>query len=308
MPAPLSSQIFPNKTPEAILQRRIDDHYHLQMIAQDNRQIVSYQAQSLIMQHEAASANMRGLGELAGRQDQTNAVLSTLRDGMDRFSDGLDTFNETAYETLGAVYSQSMILQEGFQKIAQQMLQQQKELKHIADVLCRPIETKVLELLQEADHALKQGMQSTGRDQNAEFADATRLLNHILENPIGSRNYVAWFQAGWLKWKHDGQITEAEEAFYHASRLSAPKADLYHANSLRHMAYMQYLQGKFQEAYDSIHKARLVQPDDHDIRYDTARYAAKIGRESEALDLLEKCIDQQPQTIVMMFSEEDFLQ
>jgi thioredoxin-like negative regulator of GroEL len=73
------------------------------------------------------------------------------------------------------------------------------------------------------------------------------------------------------------------------------------------MAYMQYLQGSHQDAYVTIHKALNAMPDDHDIRYDAARCAAKTGREAEALDLLERCIDQQPQTIIMMFSEEDFL-
>ncbi|MGH8578776.1 MAG: hypothetical protein ACREVK_01180 [Gammaproteobacteria bacterium] len=41
--------------------------------------------------------------------------------------------------------------------------------------------------------------------------------------------------------------------------------------------------------------------------YDAARYATKTGRESEALEMLDKCIDLQPQTIITMFSEEDFL-
>ena len=260
------------------------------------------------MQHDVAIANLRGMAEIAGRQDQTNSLLSTLVGGIDNLNDSMNELNATAYEALDAIYAQTEILREGFQQVAQMMLQQKKVLDHIADVLRRPYETKVLELLQEADSALKQGMQSTARDQKAEFADAARLLNDVLDNPIGSRNYVAWFQVGWLKWKSDQKIAEAEEAFYQAARLSAPKADLYHANSLRHMAYMQYLQGKYQDAYDSIHKAVLVQPNDHDIRYDAARYAAKIGREAEALELLEKCIDQQPQTIVMMYSEEDFLQ
>jgi tetratricopeptide (TPR) repeat protein len=209
---------------------------------------------------------------------------------------------------LGAIYAQTRVLQEGFEQVAQMMMQQQKVLKQIADVLCHPYETKVLELLREADHALKQGMTSTGRDQKAEFGDATKLLNGVLKNPMGRRNYVAWFQVGWLKWKYELNIVEAEEAFYQASRLSAPKADLYHANSLKHMAYMQYLQKNHSDAYDTIQKAVNVLPDDHDIRYDAARYAAKAGREAEALELLERCIDQQPQTIVVMFSEEDFLQ
>lgn len=102
-------------------------------------------------------------------------------------------------------------------------------------------------------------------------------------------------------------LAEAEEAFYQASRLSAPKANLYHANSLRHLAYMQYLQDRPAEAYDNMHKALRVTPDDHDPMYDLARYAAKTGREREALELLDKCIDLEPQTTIIMLTEEDFV-
>ncbi len=66
--------------------------------------------------------------------------------------------------------------------------------------------------------------------------------------------------------------------------------------------------GNYNDAYATIQKALQVSPKSHDIRYDAARYAAKTGREQEALDLLDKCINQRPQTIVEMFSEEDFLQ
>jgi tetratricopeptide (TPR) repeat protein len=287
-------QIFSDNTPEENFRRRIDDHYHLEMIADNSRQIIEYQTEAFHMQREAAIANLRGLAEVANRQNQTNNLLSIIVQSVSDLNNSLDV--------------QTQVLQQGFVEVARILLQHQQTLEQIADVLRRPYETKVLELLQEADRALKTGMKSTGRDQQAEFADTTRLLKEVLANPIGSRNYVAWFQTGWLKWKYERNIAQAEEAFYQASRLSAPQADLYHANALRHMAYMQYGQKKYPDAYTSIYQALKLSPDDHDIRYDAARYAAKVGRESEALDLLEKCIEQQPQTIFMMFSEEDFLQ
>jgi tetratricopeptide (TPR) repeat protein len=102
-------------------------------------------------------------------------------------------------------------------------------------------------------------------------------------------------------------LAEAEEAFYQAARLSGPKADFFHAYSLWHLANMQDLQGRPAEAYDTVHKALRITPNDHDTMYDAARYAAKTGRESEALQLLDKCINLQPQTIITMFSEEDFV-
>jgi len=117
----------------------------------------------------------------------------------------------------------------------------------------------------------------------------------------GSRNYVAWFQAGWLNWKAKSNLAEAEEAFYQAARLSSSKADLYHAYSLRHLAYMQDLQGRPAEAYDTVQKALHVTSNDHDTMYDAARYAAKTGRERETLEMLDKCIDLQPQTTHYVF-------
>lgn len=89
--------------------------------------------------------------------------------------------------------------------------------------------------------------------------------------------------------------------------MSGPEADFFHAYSLWHLANMQDLHGRPAEAYDTVHKALRVTPNDHKTMYDAARYAAKTGRESEALQLLDKCIDLQPQTIITMFSEEDFV-
>lgn len=324
MPAPFLRQFFPDSH-QAKITRYIDNHYHLEMVAENSRQLVEYQAQSLRLQHEAAIINIRAMGEIAHRQDQTRSLLSTLVGGLDylnatlvsgldhlshsmgRLSDGIDTLNATTKEILDAMYAQSEVLQAGFEDIALRMMEQQRVLEGIADILRRPYETKALELLKEADHALKNGMKSSGRDQEEEFRDAARLLGEVLHNPIGSRNYVAWFQTGWLNWKFKGNLAEAEEAFYQAARLSGSKADLYHAYSLRHLAYMQYLQGRPAEAYDNTHKALRVTPNDHDTTCDAARYAAKTGRKNEALELLDTCIDLQPQTIVTMLSEEDFV-
>ncbi|MGH8579575.1 MAG: tetratricopeptide repeat protein [Gammaproteobacteria bacterium] len=307
MPAPFFRQFFPDLSHQGKVARYIDNHYHLEMVAENNRQLVEYQAQSLRLQQEAAIANIRGMGEIAHRQDQTNSLLSALVGGMDRISDSMDTLNATARETLDTLYAQTELLQEGFEDIARRMMEQQRVLQEIANILRRPYETKALELLKEADDALKNGMKASGRDREEEFKDATRLLRDMLDNPIGSRNYVAWFQTGWLNWKFKNNLAEAEEAFYQAVRLSGPKADLYHAYSLRHLAYMQYHQGRSAEAYASIHKALRITPNDHDTMYDAARYATKTGRESEALEMLDKCVDLQPQTIITMFSEEDFV-
>jgi tetratricopeptide (TPR) repeat protein len=285
--------------PEPDFRRRIDDHYHLEMIAQNSSQIIEFQEELLRTQEEAALANLREIEQVAENQSLTNELLSL------QIEQGTE-LHATALSSLAAIMDQTQVLGMGLAHLANNMLKQQQMLEQISDILRRPYETKALELCQEAERALKQGMKTTGRDQTAEYEDAMRLLTEVLENPIGRRNYVAWFQNGWLTWKHRNNIPEAENCFYQAARLSAPNNDAYYPLSLRHMAYTQYLQDKNQEAYESIHKALQAAPADNEIRYDTARYAAKTGRKTEALELLERCIEQEPAIIVTMFSEKDF--
>jgi hypothetical protein len=69
---------------------------------------------------------------------------------------------------------------------------------------------------------------------------------------------------------------------------------------------MQDLQGRSEEAYQTVGKARKVS-EDHDTLYDAARFAAKTGRKEESLKLIDRCIDLRPTTIVTIFSESDFL-
>ena len=80
---------------------------------------------------------------------------------------------------------------------------------------------------------------------------------------------------------------------------------MWHTKSLRHLAQMQYLLGKLDDAYATAHRALAVRRE-HETLYDTARYASKTGRKDEMVALLDECIELQPNTIVTMFSEEDF--
>jgi hypothetical protein len=76
----------------------------------------------------------------------------------------MDTLNATASKTLDAVYEQTEALQAGFEEIAARMLEQQKVLQEIANVLRSPYEKKALELLKHAERALNNGMKTSGRD------------------------------------------------------------------------------------------------------------------------------------------------
>jgi tetratricopeptide (TPR) repeat protein len=293
MTAPLANQLFPGLVTGGRTARQIDNHYHVQSIANSQRQLVDYQAALFEQQHQAAIENLRALENIGSEQRESNFLLSQLIYETARISDGLDDV--------------SHVLRKGFATVADLMIQQRHKLDEIAEVLRQPFGTQAIELLAEAERALDSGMRRTDRDQQEDWNDATRLLDEVLKNPIGSRNYVAWFHLGWLRWKHSKAIPDAEQAFYHAARLSADKADDFHTLGLRYLAYMQYEQRKYVPAYDSIHKVLRVTPNDHDALYDAARYAAKTGRDIEAIQLLEKCIELRASTIVVMFSDEDFV-
>ena len=137
------------------------------------------------------------------------------------------------------------------------------------------------------------------------WKDALRLFSAVLENDIGRQNYVAWFNIGFLRWKHLNDPSAAEQAFFNAQRNSAPERDLWHTKSLRHMAEMQYPQGHFENAYATAHRALAVQRE-YETLFNRARYSAKGQRKEEMVKLLDECIELRPVTIVTMFGEEDF--
>ena len=257
--------------------RAINHEYQVGLIATSSQQMADYQRASLALQSEAAEANARA-------QEEANRNLRAIREG---------------------VYA----IEKNLEVISEQLFEQQQTLESIADILQRPYEVKALELRREADKWLTSGMNNTGRERDEDWKDATRLLQAATDNPVGMQDYVAWFQIGWLQWKHEQDIAQAEQSFYRAMRLSASNKDLYHIKSVRHLAYMQYLQNNFQDAYLTIKKAPVAGLDQvtlHDTMYDAARYSAKIGNDKEALGLLSKCIDLRPITIITMYSEVDF--
>lgn len=280
--------------------REIDRDYHIKVIAKNVGEMKEYHASTLRLQAEAAIENLRAIGDLAQRQNQTNVYLTGIARDMSEILCDIDQMNVGIDRLVQGMYDLNVTLD----CISQQMMEQKRVLEDIAELLRCPYEAKTLELRREADKWLVSGMNNTGRDRDEDWKDAKRLLQSIVENPIGNQDYVVWFQIGWLLWKHEQKADEAEEAFYRAQRLSAHKRDLYHVNSLRHLAYMQYLQNNHGKAYETIQKALTISQD-HDIMYDAARYAAKTGRDKESLDLLDRCIDLQPTTIITMFSEVD---
>lgn len=189
---------------------------------------------------------------------------------------------------------------------AAQVLNHQQSLRQIAASLRHLHQQDKVKVLEEADMALRNGMSGVGRDRLEDLRDALRLLRTIQADPVSGRDYYVWFHIGWILWQLDGNLTEAEEAFYQAARLSAQAGDLLHNFSLRHQAYMQYLQNKHKLAHSTIGKGLTRFPNDAEILYDAARYAARAERTAEAIAHLDRCFDTNPLVFVYALNEEDF--
>jgi tetratricopeptide (TPR) repeat protein len=188
------------------------------------------------------------------------------------------------------------------------LLERQTALQEIGDSLEHLHQPALQKMRREANTALANGMRTSGRDRVEDFKDALRLYRTIQEEGVSGRDYSVWFNIGWLLWKLEENLPEAEEAFYQASRLSVSAGDQYHALSLRHLAYLQYLQEKPKPAQTTLTKAIAANPDDPELLYDGARYAARVGRQAEAMSLLDRCFDLEPLLLTLAFTEPDFVE
>ena len=303
MSASLLHHVLPPQ-PDA---REIDDHYHLMVIAESAGQVAAWHEERLCVQQEAAREQIHALERVAAGQEQaaddrarTHELLAAMKASLL----DLDARHERLIEVAN---EQRALLQQGFAQLGEHLLRQRHALAELLDVLSRPYETQARELLGEAQRALAAGMRApAGRARQAELADARRLLTSVLDNPIGNRNAVAWFQLGWLHWRHDEDPSAAEDAFFNAGRLAGEAGGSLRAMSLRHQAHVQAQRGDPEGAYASaVESARLVRS--AETLYDLARYAARSGRQAQALALLDECIDLRPSTIVEMLRDEDFV-
>jgi tetratricopeptide (TPR) repeat protein len=287
--------------------RQIDIDYHVAMLATNSKEVVKISSQLFKAQAAQAAISLKGFESLYLQNRDTNKSLEYVNRGLEQIGLGLTNIKGSIDQVEASIEQLSSRLESGFRDIAFLLIEQREQLYNIAKILGSPYEQKVLELRNEAERWLLAGMNEIGQERDENFDDALRLFECCLENPIGMQDYVVWFQIGWLKWKHKQDLKSSEAAFYRSQRLSKLNKDVYHLKGLRHLAAIQYLQKRYEEAYKSIIKAVLLFPNDHDTMFDAARYAAKTGREEESLEYLNKCIDQCASTSMTMFAEKDFI-
>ncbi|MBB6052353.1 hypothetical protein [Armatimonas rosea] len=154
--------------------------------------------------------------------------------------------------------------------------------------------------------ALKNGICLTGREQVEELRDALKLLQGVLANPIGSRNYAVWFEVAWLQWSLGLPLTEATDSFYHTARLSNNTNPGYRLRALRHQAFLLGEQGKWDEAWTVGQTAtELSTVSDPHFWIEQARYALLAGHPDEATTLLKRALDHDPTSAFALYSEPD---
>jgi hypothetical protein len=154
--------------------------------------------------------------------------------------------------------------------------------------------------------ALKNGICLTGREQVEELKDALKLLQGVLANPIGSRNYAVWFEVAWLQWALGLPLSEAADSFYHTARLSNNTNPGYRLRALRHQAFLLGEQGKWDEAWTVGKTAvELASQSDPYFWIEQARYALLAGHTDIATALLQRSLDHDPTSAFALFSEPD---
>lgn len=160
------------------------------------------------------------------------------------------------------------------------------------------------EMAMQGRQALKNGIQLEGREQTEELKDALKLLQGVLNNPIGSRNYAVWFEVGWLQWALGEPLSTVADSFYHTARLSNNSNATYRLRALRHQAFILGQQGKWSEAWE-LGKQVLSLADDEDalLWIEVARYALQAGHTDEATPLLKKALHHDPISAFSLYSE-----
>lgn len=305
--------------PTTLSLRDIDDCYRVRTVTDRAQQLIELQKQSLRTQLAVAATNIQAFGEIAERQEQANDHLSSLADQvhavsreLEYLNEGIDDLNATSEATLAAVEEQTheirvqtRVLRHGFATLADLLLKEHETVKQIAQSLRRPYEAQAAELRDEARKWLAVGMRKPEPNAQDDFADALRLYREVVKNPIGNQDYVAWFDIGWLLWRHEKNLPEAELAFRRAERLSEPAQDAFHRLAVRHVAHMQYEQSRYEDAWQSVQKV-LRGVSNHDAPFDAARYAARTGRTDDLVILLDACISRVPTVFGTMFAETDF--
>ncbi|MBC8135475.1 MAG: hypothetical protein H8F28_06265 [Fibrella sp.] len=291
MPTPFLRRYFPSIPKEGAVERLLDNEYQLERIAAGNAEDSPFSEYLHFLHETQRTLSIANLKAATGN-NKTGAIPALIA-------------VMTAPEPTGvATFTPANIVAHDLSSRLHRLRERGKQ---VEQVLSNPtFAGGESQLLIEAARAAKNGMTSTGRDQQEEFKDALQLFREAQEGAIGNRNYVVWFQIGWILWKQGAELSEAEEAFYQAYRLSAATQDVFYYLSQRHRAYLQFLQNKHGEAFDTMSRAMSLFPDDPDTLLDAARYASANKKTDDAASALRKLFVVEPSRALTVLADEAF--
>lgn len=297
--------------------RDIDISYQQKMIANNTQDIKWLQTGLLATQLIAAQQMDGRLAEIGFGVDRMHYALNSIGRNVGDVDVGIQRLISTSnhietgiFKVDDSLHNLTTLVDNWLSSLSDSLISQHNEMQSIAETLASPLETTARELRRKAEEALVNGMKSSEIEQKEWHIDALGLFQETVNNAVGNQDYVAWFQIGWLQWKANNDLEKAEAALRRAARLSKAKLDDYYAESVRHLAHILYLSGRYDEAYSTI-KEILTMPEAEHLRkpeiiYDIARYLAILGKTESAICMLERCLKQEPTRVVAAISEPDF--
>jgi len=161
------------------------------------------------------------------------------------------------------------------------------------------------------DHAaskLSSGMMSLDdKERDDAYEDAYTTYCIVAETAFGRTDRTTWFQLGWLMWKHYRDLDKAIQYFSDAAECSNGQRDIFCRKILRHLAYMQYLQGDLKAAYDTSRFMMDIGVKPQAL-FDIARYQACSGKTtaSYVLELIDVVLVVFPAQYIALLIDDDF--
>ena len=291
------SLVYAPNTPTWAQVRSIEYSYQVSLIADNPRYLRQFmvatqamQAQSLLTAHARLAEVNRGI---LGIQQDFGELTSAVQRG---FADLSNSMQE-GFDQLGG------IMQDGFSLLALELQRQNALMLDIAKLHSTKLEGEAREIRNSALSAVREGCSPDAFDQEGSLREAQHLFRITVEHPMGMRDYVAWFNIGWLHWKLDGNMEAAEKAFATAVRQSMEKKDAYHVMAARHLAYIRFLLRKTDGADQAIRLALQNAGDDTENLFTQMLITAQAKNGAELVTAFRALITDHPAWLAACLTE-----
>lgn len=157
-----------------------------------------------------------------------------------------------------------------------------------------------------AEDALHGFLMGSSTDTLDLVAIAKQRLDEVLEQPIGQRDGYSWLLSGWINCCREGYRDVAQSDFLQASLIGGKNQDAIFVEANRMLAWLQYGNGNFEAAYQTIQKVQMFSASP-EIQLDALRYAVMAGREQDAIAIFTTTLSTNPIALLAILSEQDLL-